>query len=98
MDHLNVKRISQSLLITIMLLGTATASMGNTMADSWIYFARDAKNILRVCPKNVNIEYPRTIPYLCFGPMRCLFFHLVEIRSRLRCYRVWAKASPYGKI
>lgn len=25
-----------------------------------------------------------------------LFFHPVEIRSRLRCYRMWAKASPYG--
>lgn len=58
MDRLSGLSVAQSLVIALIVLGCVTTSQGNTLANSWIYFARDAKNVLRLCPTNVNIDCP----------------------------------------
>lgn len=83
MDRRNVKKITQCLVIILLVIVNVTAVKGNTLADSWIYFAREAKTILRLCPNNVNIEHNG---FLCrnnhieFNAFRLwLFVHLARV-------------------
>lgn len=45
----------RTIVVIILFTTNVNLSVGKTVADSWILFAREAKNIFQLCPKNVII-------------------------------------------